>query len=148
MFKKGNFDSSFNGPIESVDDDNEKDFLFFFCFCFFAHESDSSRSTSSQTKKGRRKKGGDETFFSLGAIINSLWGKVVCGRRRWGQFLAVTPVSLFCPFFILLFLLSMLLVYTQSKLVPCYTFPRRPPAATGESPSVFFFLPVVVAYWE
>ena len=72
MFKKGNFDSSFNGPIESVDDDNEKDFLFFFCFCFFAHESDSSRSTSSQTKKGRRKKGGDETFFSLGAIINSL----------------------------------------------------------------------------
>ena len=51
MFKKGNFDSSFNGPIESVDDDNEKDYF----FPLFAHESDSSRSTSSQTKREEEK---------------------------------------------------------------------------------------------
>lgn len=40
----------FNGPIESVDDDNEKDDF----FPLFAHESDSSRGTSSQTKRRRR----------------------------------------------------------------------------------------------
>ena len=140
----------FNGPIESVDDDNEKDNF----FPLFAHESDSSRGTSSQTKRRRR------DIFLLGRHHqftrrkSFVWNVEEDGGA---QFLAaVTPVSLFFYSLLSLFYYyfsSMLLVYTQSKLVPLLHFPSSSSPYCNElarAPSVFFFflLPVVVPYWE
>ena len=137
MFKKGNFDSSFNGPIESVDDVNEKDFLFFFLFLFFCTRICLIEEDVIADKKGKKKKRRRRDIFLLGRHHQFTLRKSCVWKTTVGPVFGSHPrLSLLSLFYFIISLVDVVGVHTI-KVSALLHFPSSSPCCNWREPISF-----------